>query len=67
MSFLDHLDELRKDWFGQRALYRSGVRRLLDLLRYIYNFLQVPVRAAMLRQKRSCRALSGTAAPVRIS
>ncbi|MFY9571233.1 MAG: twin-arginine translocase subunit TatC, partial [Blastocatellia bacterium] len=62
MSFLDHLDELR------RRLIRSalfiGIAFVVCWIfsKEIYNFIQVPVRAAMLEAKREfAPALGGTA------
>src|SRR5213083_1728608 len=52
MSFLDHLDELRKRLI--RSALFIGVAFVLCWVfsAQIYNFLQVPVRAAMLEAKR---------------
>src|ERR1700738_133889 len=52
MSFLDHLDELRKRLI-RSALFIAVAFVVCWLLSdRIYNFLQVPVRAAMLDAKR---------------
>ena len=62
MSFLDHLDELRKRLI-RSALFIAVAFVVCWLLSdRIYNFLQVPVRAAMLEAKRQyAPELSGTA------
>src|SRR6267378_5044493 len=62
MSFLDHLDELRKRLI--RSALFIGIAFVLCWVfsDKIYNFLQVPVRAAMLEAKREyAPELSGTA------
>jgi sec-independent protein translocase protein TatC len=62
MSFLDHLDELRKR-LVRSALFIAGAFVICWLFSdRIYNFLQIPVRAAMLEAKRAVAApLGGTA------
>jgi sec-independent protein translocase protein TatC len=62
MSFLDHLDELRKRLI--RSALFIGIAFVLCWIfsATIYNFLQVPVLAAMLEAKRLyAPALAGTA------
>ena len=62
MSFLDHLDELRKR-LVRSALFIAGAFVICWLFSdRIYNYLQIPVRAAMLEAKRAVAApLDGTA------
>lgn len=65
MSFLDHLDELRKR-LVRSALF-IGVAFVIcwAFSDKIYNFLQVPVRAAMLEAKREfAPEFGGTALPL---
>src|SRR5712692_1345957 len=62
MSFLDHLDELRKRLI-RSALFIAVAFVVCWLFSdRIYNFLQVPVRAAMLEAKREyAPEIGGTA------
>src|SRR6267143_82853 len=65
MSFLDHLDELRKRLI--RSALFIGVAFVLCWVfsDKIYNFLQVPVQAAMLEAKRLyAPVFGGTAIPL---
>src|SRR5438270_10852337 len=52
MSFLDHLDELRKRLIRSALFIAVAFVACWLLSDRIYNFLQVPVRAAMLEAKR---------------
>ncbi len=52
MSFLDHLDELRKRLIRSALFIAFAFVVCWAFSGYIYNFLQVPVRAAMLDAKR---------------
>src|ERR1700694_5133671 len=62
MSFLDHLDELRKRLIRSALFIAIAFVVCWLLSDRIYNFLQVPVRAAMLEAKRQyAPELSGTA------
>ena len=62
MSFLDHLDELRKRLIRSALFIAVAFVVCWIFSDSIYNFLQVPVRAAMLEAKRPFAApLSGTA------
>jgi len=63
MSFLDHLDELRKRLVRSALFVAAAFVICWIFSDNIYNFLQVPVRAAMLAAKREVAApLSGIAA-----
>jgi sec-independent protein translocase protein TatC len=53
MSFLDHLDELRKRLIRSALFIAVAFVICWVLSDRIYNFLQVPVRAAMLEAKRA--------------
>jgi sec-independent protein translocase protein TatC len=62
MSFLDHLDELRKRLIRSALFIAFAFVVCWAFSGYIYNFLQVPVRAAMLDAKRQyAPPLTGTA------
>src|SRR3989442_6156800 len=62
MSFLDHLDELRKRLIRSALFIAVAFVLCWIFSDRIYNFLQVPVRAAMLEAKRLVAPeLSGTA------
>jgi sec-independent protein translocase protein TatC len=62
MSFLDHLDELRKRLIRSALFIAIAFVICWFFSDRIYNFLQVPVRAAMLDAKRLyAPELSGTA------
>ncbi|HSE36066.1 MAG TPA: twin-arginine translocase subunit TatC [Blastocatellia bacterium] len=62
MSFLDHLDELRKRLIRSALFIAAAFVICFFVSDQIYNFLQVPVRAAMLDAKRTfATELSGTA------
>lgn len=66
MSFLDHLDELRKRLVRSALFIAVAFVVSWIFSDKIYNFLQVPVRAAMLEAKRQyAPELSGT--PVMLS
>ena len=52
MSFLDHLDELRKRLIRSALFIGAAFVICWFFSDKIYNFLQVPVRAAMLEAKR---------------
>src|SRR6266496_4458024 len=52
MSFLDHLDELRKRLIRSALFIAIAFVVCWVFSDKIYNFLQVPVRAAMLEAKR---------------
>lgn len=66
MSFLDHLDELRKRLIRSALFIAVAFVICWIFSDKIYNFLQVPVRAAMLDAKREyAPELSGT--PVRLA
>lgn len=65
MSFLDHLDELRKRLIRSALFIAIAFVICWIFSDRIYNFLQVPVRAAMLDAKRQfAPPLSGTAIPL---
>lgn len=53
MSFLDHLDELRKRLIRSALFIAVAFVLCWAFSDKIYNFLQVPVRAAMLEAKRA--------------
>src|SRR5438270_1367864 len=62
MSFLDHLDELRKRLIRSALFVAVAFVLCWVFSDRIYNFLQVPVRAAMLEAKREyAPKFSGTA------
>ena len=62
MSFLDHLDELRKRLIRSALFVAVAFVVCWVFSDRIYNFLQVPVRAAMLEAKREyAPKFSGTA------
>src|SRR5258707_349478 len=62
MSFLDHLDELRKRLVRSALFIAVAFVLCWAFSDRIYNFLQVPVRSAMLEAKRDVAApLAGTA------
>jgi hypothetical protein len=62
MSFLDHLDELRKRLIRIAIFIAVAFVVCFFVSEQIYNFLQVPVRAAMLDAKKAfATELSGTA------
>jgi sec-independent protein translocase protein TatC len=62
MSFLDHLDELRKRLIRSALFIAVAFVLCWVFSTRIYNFLQVPVRAAMLEAKREYAPdLGGTA------
>jgi sec-independent protein translocase protein TatC len=62
MSFLDHLDELRKRLIRSALFIAFAFVVCWAFSGYIYNFLQVPVRVAMLDAKRQyAPEFSGTA------
>ena len=62
MSFLDHLDELRKRLIRSALFIAVAFVLCWVFSARIYNFLQVPVRAAMLEAKREYAPdLGGTA------
>jgi sec-independent protein translocase protein TatC len=62
MSFLDHLDELRKRLIRSALFIAAAFVICWIFSDRIYDFLQVPVRAAMLDAKRQVATeLSGTA------
>ena len=61
MSFLDHLDELRKRLIRSAIFIAAAFVICWIFSKPIYNFLQVPVRAAMLEAKGSMAPiLTGT-------
>ena len=62
MSFLDHLDELRKRLIRSALFIAIAFVVCFIFSKGIYNFLQVPVQAAMLDAKRQIAPeISGTA------
>src|SRR5512144_2995889 len=66
MSFLDHLDELRKRLIRSALFIAVAFVICWIFSDKIYNFLQVPVRAAMLDAKREyAPELGGT--PVKLA
>ena len=66
MSFLDHLDELRKRLIRSALFIAVAFVVCWIFSAPIYNFLQVPVRAAMLQAKREfAPELGGTARALR--
>ncbi len=65
MSFLDHLDELRKRLIRSALFIAVAFVICWVFSDKIYNFLQVPVRAAMLEAKRA-PAQEFTGTPVKL-
>jgi sec-independent protein translocase protein TatC len=65
MSFLDHLDELRKRLIRSALFIAVAFVTCWIFSQNIYNFLQVPVLAAMAEAKREfAPEVSGTALPL---
>ncbi|MCI0489517.1 MAG: twin-arginine translocase subunit TatC [Blastocatellia bacterium] len=61
MSFLDHLDELRKRLMRSAAFVLVAFAVCWAFSDKIYNFLQVPVRAAMVKADKLARVSLGGA------
>ena len=67
MSFLEHLDELRKRLMRSAAFILVAFAVCWGFSDRIYNFLQVPVQAAMARADKIARVSLGGAAVTSLS
>ncbi|MGH9845647.1 MAG: twin-arginine translocase subunit TatC [Blastocatellia bacterium] len=63
MSFLDHLDELRKRLVQSVLGIAIAFALCFAFSKYIYNFLQVPVKAQLQKQRKAMQKAQGQLDP----